>query len=297
MKRKIVFFLCLVIIAFVFYWFKAIAPQLWSSQRQYNLVLLGTKDLVLLSCDPVNETSFFVSFPLDLSVESFGQYGEFKISKLTGLALQEKEPGIVPKTIEYNFGLAVDLWVSHNQDWVGDRLGFVRGQLNKLAILGKHLSFSERINLLKVSRFLGQGHLVWESKEGQREFSTKEGEILKLNQETWDTWASVYLADPVLKKEKIPIAIYNTTSVEGWGGKLERVLTNMGMSVVVVKDSSREEESCLLGLDSASQKGSWTYKRLVNVISPCREQVLSGDEFKDPTQINIYLGENFFQIR
>ncbi|MBL7078397.1 LytR C-terminal domain-containing protein [Candidatus Shapirobacteria bacterium] len=304
MKKNFLIILALVILTLTVWWFKAIKPNLWNGKRQFNLSLFSEDTLVLVSNDPINRTVFVVFFPGDLLVNTFGNYGQLRLSKLSELAFQEEEELIVPKTIEYCFGFPLDFWsyleksqLSYPQEELEDGLGIVKKAIKDLLFSRKRLSFSQRVNLWKINRWLASHRPVIQIKKGDKDFFEKKDDFYRFNQEAWDDWASIYLADPWFKNEQLAIGIYNAAGISGLANELARILSNSGMLVVAVKDREQKEQTCLLRIKSEQVKKSWTYQRLVNLIKNCEIKISGEEEFGDSTQINIYLGETFNKLR
>ncbi len=305
MKKKTIFLLAIISIGLVGWWLKIIKPNLWSQDYQYNFALLSKKRVSITTIDPQKNTIFSVIFPKNLLVESFGNYGEVRVSKLNELALQENQGLLVSKSLEYFFGIPLDFWFFLEEEeladfealGVGEGLAGVKEEVSNIIFSTQKMSLLDRINLWRVRSWLRKRHLITESKRGEEEFCEKEGDFYKLDEEKWDNWASVYLADPILKDEHLPIGIYNSSEIKGLAGRLARILTNSGLFVAVVRDSQLEGGSCLLGLKSSELKNSLTYRRLLGLIDDCEVKVLKEREFSDSTKINIYLKENFSKLR
>jgi len=304
MKKKLVVLAVFILGALVSWWLGIVKPNLWMQEHQFNFTLLSENRIILVTIDPEKETVFAVTFPKNLLIETFGNYGEVRVGKLKDLAFQEKKEIIIPKSLEYFFGFPLDFWFYRENESVdfsllkaGEGVGRIKKEVDSLLFSTQKITISERINLWRVRNWLGKRHLVSQIEKGEEKFCQEEGGFYQLNQEVWDNWASIYLADPGLKNEHLSIGVYNLSGVEGLAGKLARILTNSGMFVAAVKDQKVDNQNCLLGIKSLGIKETLTFRRLTGLIDDCEIKLLPEKDFIDSTEINIYLKESFAKLR
>jgi len=279
------------------WWARKVSRQIWNRKDQFNLALVQPQEVFLLALSPEQKTAFLVRFAADLWVEAAGGYGEFKLDKIDDLARQEKKSDLILRTVENNFGFPLDFLFFTDQrkfNFSSQRpFASLRGFLKRLAF-GSSFPLAERINLLLVSWSLKDRLLVTQFLEGKEEgFLRKDGENWYLDQEKWDDWASVFLADAAFQEENLAVGVYNTGAQSGLAEKTARLLTNGGMIVVAVRDDSRSVANCLVALRQESYWESKTVKEIRRLLPDCQVEVVEATAFKDSTQINIYLGKEF----
>lgn len=305
MKKKKFFLILLILIGGVVGIKRGIVfwQERWDKKSQINLLVEKEKEFWLVAADPEREAVFVAVFPSSLLIEAFGDYGFFTLNSLYGLAEQEKKPWLVKKSVEYFFGFPLDFWLlssregESSSDEIADLLV---AEVKKKIFSWKGKGLGERFDLFLFSRFLDRHDLLWEIQRGEEGLIKKEegrGEenLFRLKRKEWDQWASLYLADPGFKKEGLSVAVYNTTGETGLANRVARVLTNAGVWVVKVGDREEEIEGCLLGVKEKEVLRKKSLRRLRKLVD-CSLKVLPSEEFTDFAEVNLYLGEGFWEI-
>lgn len=301
-SRKIKILIWLILLSFVFFWWK---KDFWKSLFQspvikgekVNLIGLGERKVYLISFDPEEEEWLFLSFPSSTYLNTVHNYGKYQVGALLKLGEIEKKGGeILQESIkEYWFFPTEGFLVLANGDLTnkkevlknfniflrkGHKTNLIKPEVFFLwwqtrRIKEKNFLFldSENLGILKVLKTDNSGG-----------FEIDEGKFLKL--------AGQYLKDPRIVKENLAIAVLNGTSHQGLAEGRAKIIEMLGGRIVEITNSATQvEENCLL-LSSREDKKRYTVKKFLRTFD-CQWQEKQANEIRK--DIILIIGEKYWK--
>jgi hypothetical protein len=100
-----------------------------------------------------------------------------------------------------------------------------------------------------------------------------------IDADRWDQIAANTFEDDLLRKEALPIAIYNTTARPALGNRVARILGHLGAHVVSVGNDEVIPERCIVAASKKLETSSTV--RVIQSVLDCEYRTLEGQERAD----------------
>lgn len=245
-------------------------------------VLLGTNPLLIWSVDEGGNYPVLIELPKDLVIEAVGGYGTYSLGAIWKLGNIEKKSGqLLSQSLEQALGVPLAYYLgalelpeaSSGDAWKQFReifswRSFFRG--GKFYI--KNIPIGLFVRLYWQQRFI-KADDVKRINIGQSIALVPEmlpdGSVVNIiDPQRMDVLLGQTLEDPVVRRERLTVGVYNTTGTPSVAGRVARILGSLGMLVVAVGNSPQTEAgNCVLagGREALSSQTA----RLIKSILEC----------------------------
>lgn len=188
--------------------------SVWNGQSQLVLALGQGQELSLLRWRPKEKEMAQLTLPENLLLPLGQNYGEYKAGSVVKLDQLEKgKGGIVKRGLQEALGIGIDAMAENLTWWDRWRWWWQRRGSKKVRV-----ELTGLVELIKVQ--LPDGTYVY-----------------RLDQARTEEAMSRWLVDEEMRAEPIAVTVINATGRVGLGGRVSRILTNMGVKVVRVDNS------------------------------------------------------------
>jgi hypothetical protein len=265
--------------------------SLWQERRWKEdglTILVASENPTVYSYKP-GATLIVIQIPKDTEVEAAGGYGRFLVGNLWEFGLQEKDEGILARSIQKNLGIPIDAWI----DKKGEKLFeskffewlFVKTNLNlfdraKIFLTINQVGLMNRHNIDLVRAGVLRPQVL---SDGTKGFVVVPEKAI--------TTFSILHDERVLEEGKT-LRIVNTTKKDGLGKDTSYAVTTLGLRVIAIEATTDKYSGLCKVKVSSSHRNSYSARRLAT---------LFGCEFlrespKGQVSIEMVLGERFAQL-
>jgi len=206
----------------------------WNEKERITVIEMS-KNIKVISVDPVAKVGVEVVLPDRLQIESVGGRGNW-LAKAIGQAGEEKW---VADSVASYLGVSIDYTSSSLGWWDRWRFNNWRQEVKAKVLTLESESLTERKTL----------------PDGL--------EILTLGPR-WDELAQKEFADINVLREGVSVQVVNTTQTPGMGSSVARWLTSRGIKVAGIKVANSEVEDCVVRT-VATKENSATLKYIMRV--------------------------------
>lgn len=276
----------------------------WNGDFNLN-VLLGAKDLALLSYNPADRKITIIGIPNETLLEVPGGFGKWQAGSIYDLG-ESEERGRGSKLLRVSiadfFGLPIDGFLQfegpdlekNSRDLVEDlRQNYFSG-LGLLLNLKTDLTLLElirfkvglttiRFDKVKVLDLLSLGIL-------DRDFLADGTPIFSYDPVKIDSISSK-LSDPKIVSEHKTIAVFNSTDHPQIAQKGARIITNLGGNVIITANFEVKTK-----VNKVFGEESKTLRRLSQIFDSGGKKDEKAGSPSSRAQINVLLGEDFLNI-
>lgn len=289
-------FLVVLALLFIKGW-QVVNSSLWDGRSRLNFVL-ASKEVVLASFDPYEQELLLLVIPEGTQLEVVHGYGKYRVDAVGRLGGQEKISGLLAGSLQENFGVVVDGWIStFSQEWkTSDRKSLLRNVLQERIFDSRTTNFSRwdlvrlwwSVKNLRFDRLktidLAKTNIL---KQEQLADKTR---VYVIEASSLDVYLSRLFFDTTLRKEKLSIEILNATNKPGLAERASRIVGNIGGEVVWVGNYETQSEKCKVQ-SAKEKKDSYTVRKLMKVFACLWEE--KGEEGRG--DISLLLGEDYWQ--
>lgn len=250
----------------------------------------------------------------DVFMELPKGYGNWKVGSIFDLG-QEEKPQIGSKLLKLSIsklvGLPIDgliiqkdLSMSSVEDLVG---GWRKNPFNRLTYLR---SISTDLTPIELYKFIVSSSSVRpdqitslnlaQSNITRSQLLPDSSRVLGIDTIKLDTFIRDNISDPTLSEEDLTLAIFNATPHPGLAQQAQRIMTNLGMNVIILANTERVLEKSLVLSKEDKLRETVTFKKSAQFFAPSciKNPCLSNDSKIDSSraQITIVLGEDFYNL-
>ncbi len=274
-------------------WFRLRQGAIWDGQRRFTVALIteesgngDPKELIgfkvrLLSLEPRiaglgEKEAVVIDLPGEVKMHVVGGYGDYLVSALYGLAVQEGKMNLIGETLESELGVPVEGYVvSEVQEEKSMRAQGEEGDIKELAKeaeewwkdrgVKSNLSWGDRVRLWWAMRKLGGDDVTWlDFSQGNwaREEQDVDGQtMIWFDKNAIDVRLPELMADSQLKALGLTVRVVNTTGIDGLGKQIARIIDSLGLRVVELTDESQEVERCVIRVEN-KERSEYAVRRL-----------------------------------
>lgn len=261
--------------------------KLWSKDNRLAIVIPQKSNVLLVSLDPVKREMTKILIPNDLEVEVAGNLGKRKIGNVWELGIQEKNSGLLAKTLTTYLKTPVVGW----SDSAG--ISLIEGKVISIAnaVLKPYktnLNFKDR---LAVATFVISLDNIDRSTLDLRESGVVKKSVLSDGSDGYvlsgfnSSKLNSFFIDYFFINDSPKISIATTPALKGKGTQIGQILEIMGGKIV----SLEEEEA---NADFVCEVSPKTDKRAIR-ISAIFDCELTTKVINESGEIQIKLGNKF----
>lgn len=115
-----------------------------------------------------------------------------------------------------------------------------------------------------------------------------------------DSFIRDNISDPTISEEDITVSIFNATTHPGLAQEASRVLTNLGINVIILSNTEKILDKSIAVYKEENLKNSVTFQKSAQFFAPdCLKEVCLSDDQKalsSRAQITILLGEDYYNL-
>lgn len=270
---------------------------LWDNKFNLNL-LIKDEHLSVLTYNPQDEKITIIKIPDQTLIEVPSGLGSWQARSIQGVGGEE----VLKDSIASFLGIPLDGFIDSKTDLISEARKDKLGILKKISSIKTDLTFLELLRLqfsLSSVRFdkIKTVDLL-EAQVLDKKRLADGTEVFSADPFKLDSVLSDFV-DPKIISEHLTIGVFNATSYPQLAQKGARMITNLGGNVIILSNATPFlDKTYVVGGNSK------TFERLTQIFGIGCESFASGkcDKIKsgDATaqsraQINIYLGEDFYQ--
>lgn len=231
------------------------------------------RETFILVSDPMivvslaNRTVTLILLPSDIAAEGTHGYGTYSLAAFWKLGEIDKKDGtVLAETVSEAFGIPVT-------GYIGPKTGLFEYRDTAFATVKAVFSLGGRyrtnipfkkfidlawfLNFSRPARVNTYDFTRNSSAVAQESVLPDGSSVRILDPQRLDAQLKTVFEDALIRRESVTVAIYNTTSMPSLGGRVGRLLTNLGVSVVTVGNDTPEIDTCTLtGSDTALKSKS-----------------------------------------
>lgn len=273
-----------------------------SPLSRYTAVVTGNPFLVV-SWNRLDDSIVAISIPATVRIEGTYGYGMYSLEALHKLDMMDKRNGkLLCTSLSDALGYPVDSYLDMS---TGKRLltNDIRSDFRDVwsfshvfnSLLGNRGSFPSLAFFGLVKTAMG----VRDEKLLTFDLQTIPGVIVEEqlpDQTTADILDAQRVADVVtgvfedtdIRQERLRVALFNTTTMQGLGQKAAKLLSTMGMFIVSVTNDSTERSTCLIRTKKEFEE--FKTVKVVKDVYRCSLQIT-----QDPlrSDVDVYIGYDF----
>ena len=242
---QVIFLLFVIIISVggLFIWKLGLLEKNWDGKTSFNISVIDkNKKIFIWSYNPTKQQSYILRIPSDLYLETINEKGKVRAGKLFELGQLDKKGGeLVRFTLQKELGLIIDGYYCEETN------------LTDLSMPDLYSHF-----LLKFTKKNEEINLT-----GLTDLVLADGEkVFTLTYDDTDKFIRKYFYDQILGEDRAKVIILNATGKEGVGGKLARIINNVGLNVAYIGN----KETFLSKSKILAPEKSSTVKKLLQVM-------------------------------
>lgn len=241
--------LLLLILAGLGFAFWKLGPQLLAGTgRRFdriNIALAG-RQVAIISYSPANKSAIIVRLPDELYLpELVHGYGQYKAASVYSVGELDKRGGQTLKgTLREYLGVPVDNYYYTDKSLTDIKTFFIGEAKTDLTLLDRvRLAYElfnvrfDRVKTVDLGKVAGNLILA----DGTSALSLEKAEV--------DSFLAGLLTEQRLVDENLRVEVVNTTPVAGLGNRGQRLLSNIGLTVVNVESASPPVGACQVQAD------------------------------------------------
>lgn len=260
-------FIVLVVLA-ILIWIFFPRPKNPYSKETYILV---SDPMIVVSWGRADRTLTLITLPSDIAAEGTHGYGIYSLAAFWRLGEIDKKDGtVLAETLSEALGIPVTGYIGPKTGafvYTNDALTTTKAifsfpnsigsryrtniPFKKFIDLAWFLNFSRpaRVNTYDFTRNI--------SAVAQESVLPDGSSVHILDPQRLDGQLKTVFEDVPIRRESVTVAVYNTTAMPSLGGRVGRLLTNLGVSVVAVGNDTPEIDTCtVIGSDTALKSKS-----------------------------------------
>lgn len=300
-----------------FFLFRLLKASRWDGKRRFTVVF-DSKPLAILSIEPRSRRAVFLTFPSNTLLEIPFGYGSYPASSVFKLGQLDAERGggvLLAKAVENTFGIVVDGFLAPKKEDLSflnvEREELLKIKRSYFSISGAFFSFSKIVyftrnvdgnisfvdffKLWNSVRVLKSNQIAILNIEETKALATDklpDGTQIKIvNNELFDFVISDYFQDQLIRTQNETVEVVNASEIQGLATYMERILTNLGMKVIVKTSALVPEDfSCRVVFSNKGLENGVITKRLREIYKCSVESESLG---QGQTDIKFILGKNF----
>ncbi len=276
---------------------------LWNDQYNLNFIV-KTKGIALVSFDPSQDKITIIDLPASTFIDTAHGFGQWQLGSVYDLGQSSALSGsrLLELSLTNFFGLPIEGMMDFSgkpaeltSQGIVDMLR--KNPLSVLDLLPNVKSDFTPFELLRIKMALAGVRY-----DGISEIDLSQTGALDMSKladgttvyvadpQKMDSLLSV-LADPKIKNEHQTIAVFNATDHSQLGSKVARLINNLGGNVIIVANfDSKIKQTIVTG------NKSQTLDRLKQIFGKNDNIALTlNDQILARAQINVFLGEDYFQ--
>ena len=254
-----------------------------SEEGKGDTEIIGNTEVRILSIEPRigglgKQAATVVALPDEVKMRVARGYGDYMVSALYGLAVQEKEMNLLVDTLQNELGVAIEGYIVSNSKFEIRNPKNKEEEFNNLKNetlewwrdrnTDSSLSWGDRWRWWWEMRKLRYDQIEWlDFSQGNwaREEQDVDGQsMIVFDKNTIDVRLPKLMADSKIEDEGLEMHIVNTTGINGLSKQIARVVGSMGGRVIAVTNAQLLVDNCQLLVNLEDRK-SYTLKRLKEV--------------------------------
>lgn len=258
--------------------------------RPYNrqTYILVSDPMIVASWDLNGRTLTLITIPKDVASEGTHGYGMYSLEAFWRLGEIDKKNGtVLAESISEALGIPID-------GYIGARTGLLPARADALATVKSVFSLGSSVGVLTGSYrtnipFQAFFVLAWRvnvlrpDRVSVYDFTHNTTAIaqnielpdnstqLVLDPARLDSQLTSVFEDESVRQESVTVAVYNTTDMPSLGNRVGRLLTNLGVSVVIVGNDTPEVGVCTTTGNATALKSKST--EVIIAVLGCRRIV------------------------
>jgi hypothetical protein len=267
MKRIVIVLVILAIVVWIFF------PRPVNPYGRETYILVSDP-MIVASWDGSDRTLILLSLPSDIAAEGTHGYGTYSLAAFWRLGEIDKKDGtVLSESVSEALGIPVTWFIGPKNGLFGTRdspLATVKGVFSMKNVPGflagrfrTNISFRQFIGLAWLLNFSRPERVsAYDFTRNQSAVAVDsvlpDGSTIQiLDPQRLDSQLKSVFEDESLRRESVTAAIYNTTDMPSLGNRAGRLLTNIGVSVVIVGNDTPEADVCSVsGRDTALKSKS-----------------------------------------
>ncbi|MDP3955432.1 MAG: LytR C-terminal domain-containing protein [bacterium] len=275
------------------------AGSKWDGNSRLTLGVSGKK-VVLATFSPRDEELLFLLLPQDTYLEVIHGYGRYRAEAVLSLGEQEKQKDLFADSLQENFGLPVDGWMTSQAerepiDEEEAKKIFLEDLTSKILRNGEtNLTTWDLVRLwwqVKNLRFdktkvlyLGKYSVLVNKPMADQSRAWTIDKVM------FDTKMAKLFSEPQIRDENLGMEILNGTDYSGLGEKAARILSNMGGEVVLVGNSGERIKKSKVKSKKAD-RNSFTVKKVLKIFDGKWEEKTE----EGRAEVTLILGDDYWQ--
>jgi anionic cell wall polymer biosynthesis LytR-Cps2A-Psr (LCP) family protein len=262
-----VVFIVLAILALAI-WIFFPRPQHPYSRQTYVIV---SDPVIVASWSDADRILTLMSFPSDILAEGTHGYGTYSLDAFWRLGEIDKKDGtVLAESMSEALGIPVDGYIgprigtfSHGADMLGavksifslrNVFGILGGRYRTNIPFGMFINLAWRLNFSRPDR-VNTYDFTQHTSAVAVDSVLPDGSTVKiLDPQRLDAQLNTVFEDETVRRESVTVAVYNTMDMPSLGGRVGRLLTNLGVSVVTVGNDTPEVDACGMQGSAAALK-------------------------------------------
>lgn len=229
--------------------------------------ILVSDPMIVASWGRADRTLTLILLPSDIAAEGTHGYGTYSLAAFWRLGEIDKKDGtVLAESISETLGIPIDGYIGpktglfdyHNDALVTTKATFSLGKRYRTNIpFKKFIDLAWLLNFSRPGRVNTYDFTRNSSAVAQESVLPDGSSVRTLDPERVDGQLKTVFEDEQIRRESVTVAVYNTTEMPSLGGRVGRLLTNLGVSVVTVGNDTPEIDMCTLtGSDTALKSKS-----------------------------------------
>jgi anionic cell wall polymer biosynthesis LytR-Cps2A-Psr (LCP) family protein len=255
------------------------------SRQTYILV---SDPVIVASWSLSDKTLTLISFPSDMLAEGTHGYGTYSLASFWRLGEIDKKDGTVlaesisealgipvtgyiwPKTGVFAYG--TDAFVTAKSVFsLRNIFGLLEGRYRTNIPFRVFINLAWTLNFSRPDRVSTYDFTNNPATVAQDSVLPDGSTVKILDSQRLDAQLNTVFEDESVRRESVTVAVYNTTSMPSLGNRVGRLLTNLGVSVVIVGNDTPEVNACTVtGSDTALKSKS---AQVIMVVLGCKPLV------------------------
>jgi len=212
--------------------------------------------VIVWSWDTSQNTFTRIEIPANTYITAVEGYGTYSLASLWRLGQIEGKGGeIFTQSLEQALGIPIRQYIG----WEEERIAASNSSANLLSLQFVweylHGRFRTNIPFRRFVRYswsftLGRGRNVFDINLGNRAVASDRlpdgTPIRAIDTVRWDLLIGDTFEDETIRKEAVPVAVYNTTTIPALGERVARLLDHIGILVVAVGNEEGIPERCIV---------------------------------------------------
>jgi len=285
----------------------------WDGSSSINVLIYGPR-ISLINLHPQNKNMTILHISDDVFMELPKGYGSWKVGSIYDLGQEEKPQigsNLLKLSISKLVGLPIDGLIIQKdlsqpsvEDLVG---GWRKNPFNRLTFLR---SISTDLTPIELYKFIKSSSSVRpdqitslnlaQSNITRSQLLPDSSRVLGVDTIKLDTFIRDNISDPTLSEEDLTLAIFNATPHPGLAQQAQRIMTNLGMNVIILANTEKVLEKSLVLSKEDKLRETVTFKKSAQFFAPSciKKTCISNDSKIDSSraQITIVLGEDFYNL-